>query len=234
VNPRYYDEHRPRHRRFADYYRRTLVIGLVPLGLSIWLGTTHYPLVGPGIFANAGFSFAGLLLLCSVRAMLRVPPRSRWAQRLMARIDTVFPALLVSLQGWFVMLSALLLWFTVRELGYPANLFHDAVLISILLLAPVRRILRGTEPQNPPPRRELLSEGLGNLNVILITLFAAAIMTTSSLPPGQPLTGEIPSIVLFTWMASVLVVLTCVILFLDHIVRKMPPTVHVEEKDSLD
>ena len=152
MNPLYYDEHRPRHRRFAEYYRRTLVIGLVALGLSFWLGATHFPRIGPGLFANAGFSLAGLLLLWSVRAMLREPPRSRWAQRLVARIDSVFPALLVSLQGWFVMLSALLIWFTVRELGFPANRFHDVILIAILLLAPVRRILRGTEPQNPPPR----------------------------------------------------------------------------------
>ncbi|HMP75667.1 MAG TPA: hypothetical protein PKE12_05150 [Kiritimatiellia bacterium] len=234
MNPRYYDEHRPRHRRSLEYYRRTLAIGAVPLALSIWLAVTQFPLIGPGLYANAGLSLAGLLLLWSVRAMQREPPRSVWGRGIMNHIDALYPALLVSLQGWFVMLSALLIWFTVTELGFPANAFHHGLLVGILLLSPVRRVLRGTEPPHPSPRRELLMEGLGNLNAILITLFVTAIMTTSNLPPGVPLTGEIPPLLLFTWMGAVLVVLTCVILFLDHIVRKMPPTIREEQKDTLD
>lgn len=234
MNPHIYDEHRLKHRRFHEYYRKTLVMGAVSLLLGIWIGAAHMPMMGPGVFANTGFSAAGLLLLWSLRNVHQVSPQTRWGTWLKQKTEAPFPAVLIGLQGWFLSLIALLMWFTVTELGFPANGFHHTMLLGILFLIPIRRILNGTEPPHPTPWRELITEALGYLNVCLITLFVAAVASTASLPPDKPLTGELPMGIIFIWMAAVLVVLTCIILLLDHIVRKMPPTIRTEEQDTLD
>ncbi len=233
MNPNYYDEHRPRHRRCAQYYRRTLAVGAVPLLLAVWLGTAYFPRIGPGLYANAGLSLAGLLLLWSVRDMQARPPVSRWGRWIAQRMDSIFPALLIGLQGWFVLLAAVLIWNTVSELGFTAGRMNTVALMGILLLAPIRRILAGTELQNPPPLRELFTEALGYLNAILVTLFIAGFLTALDQSQGTR-TGEPPMGIIIVWMFATLVILTCIILFLDHIVRKMPPMHREEEIDTLD
>lgn len=236
MNPLLYEEHRLTHRRFGEYFRRTAWIGGVALGLCIWMGAAHYPSIGPGLYANAGFSAGGLLLLWGMRALHLPPyaPKTRWGAWLARRGNDWFPAFLIGLQGWFVLLMALLIWFSIAELGFAAHTAHHLTLLGILLLAPVRRILRGSQPPHPSPRRELLSEGLGYLNAILITLFAAFVGSTASLPPGEPLTGELPLGIILLWLAAVLIVMTCIVLFIDHIVRKMPPAAIPEKKDTLE
>ncbi|MCO5045259.1 MAG: hypothetical protein J5I99_10710 [Verrucomicrobia bacterium] len=234
MNPHIYSEHHLAHRRFREYYRRTLAMGAVALGLAIWMGSAQMPMPGPGLFANAGFSAAGIFLLWALRNLHTTPPRSRWGQRVRARSENQFPAIVICLQGWFILLIALLIWFTVAELGFAANGFQHTLLIGILLLAPVRRILDGTEPPRPSPRRDLIRETLAYLNVCLITLFIAAVLTTAMLPPDAPATSELPFAVMFIWVVVTLILLTCAILLLDHIVRKMPPTVRSEEQDTLN
>lgn len=232
VNRIYYDEHRPQHRRCVQYYRRTLVVGTVPLALALWLAYVHFPRIGPGLFANAGLSLAGLMTLWSVREMQTRAPGTRWGRWIASRMHDLFPALLIGLQGWFVLLTALLMWFTVAELGFPGGIFSGINLFGILLLAPIRRILAGTEPAHPHPLRELLSEGLGYLNAILVTLFITGVLTAINRP--SPTSTEPPMIIILIWMVAVLTILTCVILFLDHIVRKMPPLQRDEPVDTLD
>lgn len=234
MNPHLYEEYRLRHRRFGEYFRRTLIIGFVPLGLAVWLAFIHFPSVGPGLFANAGLCTAGLLLLWAARAMHRVPPRAAWGGRLAARGDALIPALLIGTQGWFVLLTAMLIWFTIIELGVNANPVQHILLVATLVLIPSRRIVDGTTPQQASPWRELFSEGLGYAHVCCATLFLATVFSTAILPPDKPLTDKLPPGVVIVWMAAVLTLLTCLILFLDHIVRKMPSTPQTEARDTLD
>lgn len=232
VNRIYYDEHRPRHRRCVHYYRRTLAVGAVPLALALALAAAYFPRIGPGLFANAGLTLAGLMTLWSVRDMQTRAPVSRWGRWIVSRMDDLFPALLIGLQGWFVLMTTVLIWFTVAELGFRGSIFSGCMLFGILLLAPIRRILAGTEPPHPHPLRELLSEGLGHLNTILVTLFVAGSLTSLNRP--DPTNTEPPMMIIVIWLAATLVILTCVILFLDHIVRKMPPIPREEPADTLD
>lgn len=235
MNPHIYDEHRLGHRRFREYYAKTLGMGVVALLLAIWFGVAHRPLTGPGIYASAGFSAAGLLILWGLRNIQRGKLHTRWGNWLKARTEQTFPAILILSQGWFLLLIAMLIWFTIVELGFAANTLQHALLLLILLFIPVRRILAGTESQHPSPRRELTTQGLTYLNVAIITLFLAAATSSTMLPQQeQVFSSEIPMGAILIWLGAILIILTCVVLFLDHIVRKMPTTPKPEEQDTLD
>ncbi len=234
MNPHLYDEYRPRHRRSAEHYRRTLAIGAVPMVLSVWLAFSHAPRVGPGLWAAAGFSLSGLLSLWSLKRMLAVPPRARLAGWYARNAQSLYPAALIVTQGWFVLLSTCLIWFTFIGLGYTVTPAHHILLGGVLLFAPIRRILRGTEPMHPSPLRELMTEGLDYLNACVFTLFVAAFASLFILPPGTLITHEVPLGLILVWFVATIVILTCIILFLDHIVRKMPGPPATERVDSLD
>lgn len=235
MNPHIYDEYRLGRRRFREYYAKTLGMGVVALLLAVWFGSAHLPQIGPGIYASAGFSAAGLLLLWGLRNMHRSKIRSRWAHWLRAHTEASFPAILILFQGWFLLLIAMLIWFTIADLGFAANTLQNVLLLVILLFIPVRRILAGTASQHPSPRRELTTQGLTYLNVAIVTLFLAAAISGTMLPPQeQVFSSEIPMGAIIIWLSATLVILTCLILFLDHIVRKMPPAPKQEEQDTLD
>jgi hypothetical protein len=234
VNPTYYDEHRPRHRRCVQFYRLTLAVGAVPLLLALWLGTAYYPRIGPGIYANAGLSLAGLLLLWSVREMQFYPPTSRWGRWIAQHMDDLFPALLIGLQGGFIVLAALLIWNTLPDLGFSPGRMSSIALFGILLLSPVRRILAGTAPAAPSAPRELITESLGYLSAIFATLFIAGFLTQLVPPPEDPESEPFPMGTIIIWVLATLAVLTCVILFIDHVVRKMPPARRDDKIDTLD
>lgn len=231
MNRIYYDEHRPGHRRCALYYQRTMAIGLVALGIALYIGAARFPDVGPGWFANAGLTASGLLLLWGVRKLQRDTPVTRWGRWIARRMNDLFPALLVGLQGWFVLLAALLLWYTILELGLPAGPFDTGVLVAILALAPLRRILAGTEPPNPAPARAAWATGLRLLNVALIAIFSARALSELTRPPPG---GDLPLFPILVWIAATLVVLACVILFIDFWVRKMPQSPPGTPADKLE
>lgn len=236
MNPHIYEEYHLGRRRFREYYAKTLGMGVVSLFLAIWFGYAHRPLTGPGIYASAGFSAAGLLIVWGLRNLHRAKLRSRWATWLKERSKQKFPVILIFSQGWFLLLTAMLIWFTIVELGFIANTLQHALLFLVLLLIPVRRILAGTDSHSISPRRELTARGLTYLNVMVITLFIASAVSNTILPEQQAgvFANEAPLGAILVWLSAVLILLTCFVLFLDHIVRKMPTSPKSEEQDTLD
>lgn len=234
MNPHSYEEYHLKHRHFRENYRKTIVFGAVTLLLALWVGFAQAPLIGPGIFANAGLALTGLLLLLALRNLHATSPQTRWGIWLKQRSEGAFPALIIGLQGWFTLLVALLLWFTISEIGFQPNGFEHTLFIGIFLLVPIRRILSGSEPIHPHPRRELIAEALTCLNICLITLLTATITSDAALPATQRFSAGIPPTIVLIWVAATLIMLTSVILLLDHIVRKMPSTEPPEARDTLD
>jgi hypothetical protein len=206
----------------------------VPLFLAIGLGLAYYPRIGPGIFSNAGLCLSGLLLLWSVHEMQFQAPTTRWGRWIVQHIDDLFPALLIALQGGFIILAAMLIWFTLPDLGFSPGPMSSISLFGILVLSPIRRILAGTAPPNPTARRELLTEALGYLSTILATLFIAGFLTHMVPPPEDPEAENVPMGTIIIWVLATLTILTCIILFVDHIVRKIPPSRREEKIDSLN
>lgn len=233
MNTILYEEHRSGHRLLRIHFRRTLVAGVLPLLMAVLLATSQAR-PGPGHYAGGGLALAGLLLLFGLRDLHRVPPLSRAARWLVQRSDRWFPAALLMLQNFFIALCVLQLWFASTALGVPVTLLQHALLVTILLLSPLRRILHGTYPPQPSPRRELAVEFLRYLNASVVALFLASLCTRLMVPPGDRMSQGLPPGVILTWMPAVLVILGSVILFIDHVLRKMPPAPPTTEKDALD
>lgn len=216
----------------AIHYQRTFYAGMVALGVNVLLATAR-PDPGPGLVAGLGLSGAGLLSLAGLRGLLHESRLTGPGHNLKTRADAWFPAALILHQNYFIALILLPLWWATAELGFPASPFMHVVLLLLLGLAPWRRILEGTHTEAASAGREILMEGLRytyySLLAILITTCIARQGQTDHQSTPPPATGSI-----FLWLPCVLIVLTCFILFLDHILRKMPPREEVVAKDTLE
>ncbi len=215
------------------HYRRTWIAGLLPLGIALLMALGQ-PAPGPGWYAVNGLALAGLLLLSGMHGLPSEPHPSRLSRWLGHRVDQWFPATLIILQSYFIALTVLLLWFATTDLGFPAAPLHHALLIFLLALSPLRRVLDGTQRSDSSPFRELVVEFLRFLNAAVVAIFFAALFTRLMIPPSAQLTEGLPAGLVLVWVPAVLVVITCVILMIDHVLRKMPAPPAASVKDTLD
>jgi hypothetical protein len=119
------------------------------------------------------------------------------------------------------------------ELGFPATPFMHVVLMLLLGLAPLRRILEGTHTESASAAREIVMEGLRYTYYSLLAILLTTCVARQGQTPGGSETAPSPGSI-FLWMPCVLIVLTCFVLFLDHILRKMPPREEIVVKDTLE
>ncbi len=233
MNPILYEEHRYGHRRMRVHFRRTLVTGLLPVGIALFMAASPKAL-GPGWYSTVGLAAAGLLLLTGLRGLHTESRLTRSARWLVQHTEGWYAALLVMLQNYFVAILVLLLWFAIADLDFPATPLQNVLLLALLLLAPVRRILDGTYTPNPGPLREILMESLRYLNASLIAVFVASTLSTIMMPPGDNFANGLPPTLVLVWLPAVLVVLGSGVLLIDHILRKMPAPPPTLLKDTLD
>lgn len=233
MNPILYEEHRYGHRRMRVHFRRTLVTGLLPIGIALFMAASPDTL-GPGWYSTVGLAGAGLLLLMGLRGLHtepRLTPPARW---LVQHTDGWYAALLVLLQNYFIGILVLLLWFAIADLDFPATPLQNVMLLALLILSPVRRIMDGTYTANPSPLREIVMESLRYLNASLIAVFVASTLSRIMMPPGDKFANGLPPTLVLVWLPAVLVVLGSFILLIDHILRKMPAPAPTLLKDTLD
>ena len=233
MNTILYDEHRIGHRLLRIHFRRTVVAGVLPLFMALLLATGKSQ-AGPGSLAGGGLAVAGLLMLFGLRGLHQESELTRPARWMVEHSDRWFPALLLLLQNFFIALCVLQLWFTTAALGFPATLLQHALIIALLVLSPIRRILHGTYPPQPSAWRELTVEFLRYVNASLGALFLATLITRLMVPPGDRMSQGLPAGVILVWVPAVLVMLGSIILFIDHVLRKMPTPAPTTEKDALD
>lgn len=234
MNTYVYEEYKLASRHARGHLRRSLATGAVPALLALWIGLSRFPRTGPGLYAVLGLSIGALLMLGGAWRLHGERNPSRISHWLVRRSDRWFPPFVLLSQNFFVGLTVMMLWLTICELGFAASWLQHALLLTLLVLSPARRILAGTEPVHPSALRELATESLGYFNAMVFVVFLASTISRAMLPPGQPITGSVPMSVVIVWLPAVLVIIGCVILFIDHIVRKMPQPSPTEEKDALD
>lgn len=215
------------------HFRRILITGLMPIGICLLMTTAPSP-PGPGWYAVFGLALAGLLLQLGLYGLHKEPELTRAGRWLMKRAEKWHAAALVVLQCHFVSLCVLLLWFAVVDLGLIASVFHHALLIFILGLAPLRQVLHGTYSPDAKPLHEVTVEFLRYVNASAIAVFIASVFTQIIMPPGERFAQGLPPTLVLVWLPAVLVVLTSIILMIDHVLRKMPPLPATIEKDALD
>lgn len=223
MTPAQYTERRPSHRRSRFYYRRCLGFGALVMGLAVILAVSHYPRIGPGLWANMGLTAGAMLALWSLRQLAEKPATTVWGRAMRSRIEDTFPAALIALESVFGILFGLLVWFAVREEGIEVSGVLVFLALSVVVIHPLRRILAGTEPPEPSSRRVRWREGLDLLHTVLMTWLVASALVDMMVPssPGDAaaLAGR-----LIVRTLAVLVTLFCAILFLDLTHRKLKQT----------
>lgn len=233
MNSILYDEFRPRHRRLPVHYRRTLTAGALAIGISALLALTQ-PDLGPALVASIGLATAGLLLLAGYRGLLREPAPWAVLAWMARRADRWFPATMVVAQNLFIAMTLLPLWWAIAKLGFSAGPALNVLLIILLVLAPLRRILQGTHTAEASAARDVLVEFLRYTFICLLVVFITLLASRVMAPPGTGGGDPASQVALFLWVPCVLVMLGCIVLFLDHLVRKLPTAPAPEVKDTLD
>jgi hypothetical protein len=215
-------EYRPSHRRSRDHLLLAQRMGLLPIAVVLILFYAHGSRSGPGLWMALGFSVTLQLFLWSGSALPRYPKnRSSLGSRLADSADVWFPYLLILVQGGFVAITALLFWFTIGELGIRSNLLQNILLVIWLVLQPIRRITRIQANQSKAFGDDLLHSLVHYLGWIVLTLFIVVTIQVS-MSANRSLTSDSPFAGLFVWIPATLMVIANIVLFVDHVLRKLP------------
>lgn len=233
MNPMIYEELRPGHRRFRSHLLRLTVHAWIPIVTAVVLAVSVPP-PRPVHYAVTGLGLAGLLILAALRRMETERNPGPLARSLNRNRDAWFPAIMVLGQNYFVSLTIALLWTTMVGLGFSAGPLQHALLAAVLVVSPFRRLLFGTYPPHPGPLREISVEFVRYTFVCLLTLFIASLGARMALPPDARLTQTLPAPFIILWIAASLVCITCAVLFIDHLLRKMPSPTAGQPKDVLE
>lgn len=210
-------------------------MGLLPIAVALILFYAHGAKSGPGLWMALGLGVGLQLMLWSGHALHRSRRgRSKLGDRLVARSDTWFPSFLIVIQGGFTAIILLTFWFTLQELGYRSMIAQYVLIAALLVLLPVRRIVRLKAAEDPTVANEIIYFTLYYCHWILVTLFIATTIQALVFP-DQLVSSSFPTGMLFIWIPAVLGIIGSAVLFVDHVIRKLPARANTtKEKDKLD
>lgn len=218
----FYPDYRPSERDAARHVRATLAFGLLPTLTALALMTAWHTGPGPGLWAALGLGLGLLLFLKGLAGIVRPPcdARSALGRSLAASADRWFPIVLFGCQTAFICIAVALIWFTLKDLGFPASAWRDAMVLGIVVLTPAARIALDAG-------RRSTAYGVflaGRISLYSITVLGTCLFVSSVLAfmitPGRPAPREMLWIILLLRVFELLAVLFFVILLLDKLLRR--------------
>ena len=216
-----FNEYKLSHPRTAIHYRMAFSMGLIALILAALLLTTRGWPGAPGLWSALGLAVATLLMLWSVRAA-HAPraPVSERTRRWVAVSDAWYPVFLVTMQNAAVAIILFQIWFTLVDLGFPAGLLQHILLSVILFCISLRRALQARRVVNGLPLSTVADDFLGYFSISLITLMLARSAYLGLVPEDAQLRREVPAAAVVIWILASLLILSCIVLFIDHTLRR--------------
>ena len=226
----YYPEFELSGREYRTHYLYTRLLGLLPIGVSMLFLLARASRAGPGLWCIMGVCLGlELILWGSFKLYFLRPQPSRLGERLAAASDAWFPYLLFSFQNIFFILVLLMLWFTLSDLGFPAQTIEHSLFVVLLTMIPVRRFIRRMQLVTPSSRIHFADRIFRYLTTIIVTLFVAGCMTRFMIPPGTSLIWHTPPGVVFVWVIGILIILGCLLLMVDGYLRYRKNTGNQDE-----
>jgi len=207
-----FPEYRPSADTFTEHVHRTRLLGLVPVFLSLLLMLAVPDGPGPGLWSALGTAMGLHLLLggaCGLPAVSN-RPSARAA-------DQWFPPLLFTVQTGFSIVTAVLIWRTIQDLGHTASAAEKGVFYALLVNFPAHRLVRVTAPGEEVSRRRSRWEMFfryfkRSLVAILVSLLLSDLLKDPSGKIGQ----DTIIIAIALWVATVLFVLGCLTFFVER------------------
>jgi hypothetical protein len=217
-----FPQYRISDRQALDRFRLTQRIGLFPLFVAMVMMYARPTGPGPGLWCVLGLSVGFELLLWGAYSLhLDLNSTSRLCSRLKATSDSWYPPLLFVTQNIFILLTIVVFWLTLRELGgIPSSLWINLNILLLALLIPVYRLAKEMMLRSDDVKHVLWEKASRYLMVILGTTLAMAVWLDFSLPETGPVPPDLMLRILFLGVAASLVILTCIALLLDFWVRR--------------
>ncbi len=217
------DEYKLSNRRSKEHYMRTFLLGFIPTGVALMMMYAQPEDHSPFVVSILGLSIAFQMILWSGREIHRTrDPLTPAGQHLVSISDAWFPHFLMFMQGLNICITVLLLWFSICALGFKSVAIQHVILFFALILHPLRRMLTYAVITETTRRKEIARELVHYLQIIFLTLFLAMTFHLVMLPPEQLQSDTLPLGAIMLWVPAILVIISCVVLFIDHIVRKQP------------
>lgn len=218
------EEYRVAHRRARYHYNRARVIGLIPVGVSLaflyYAGDFYRPLLFGGLGTACGLH----LMLWSAYEAHFAGRHTGWTHRRLEDSDAWFPSFLIICQNGFFAITLAVFWFILCRLGFPASLLDQALLAAWVCVWPVLRVLRArlyVDAHNA--NLETSYEFFRAASVSLVAFLVASLVTDFALSNAAETPNyDLTWIGMFVWLPATLVAVGCVVMFLDHLIRKRP------------
>jgi hypothetical protein len=235
VNDRVYAEYRPSHRRFGRHDIKTGLLGAVPAATAALLIASKGSAAGPGLWSALGVSLATQLVLWSARELLRThEPKTAAGDRLVRRADEWYPSFLIAIQGIFVAVTVMLLWLTICDLGFRASAIQHIAIAALLAVVPAGRMLKATRPEEPSPARQNVEEFLRLALIWIVCILAASGVTLAQGPTRTDASPYVPVAIIAAWLPAALIMLTSLVLFLEHASARRPARPEEALRDRLE
>jgi hypothetical protein len=217
-----FPQYRILDRQALSRFRLTQKIGLFPLFVAIVMMYARPAGPGPGLWCVLGLSLGMELIVWGAYALhFDSKSASGFCSRLKETSDRWYPPLLFATQNVFVLLTIVVFWLTLRELGsIPSSLWINLNILLLALLIPVYRLAKEMMLRSDDVKYVLREKASRYLIVILGTTLAMAIWLDFSLPETGQIAPDLMIRILFLGVAASLVILTCIALLLDFWFRR--------------
>lgn len=229
------EEYRISNRRARYHYNRVRLLGLIPLGVALaflWYAPEFYT---PLLYGAIGAAAALHLMLWSSYEAHFGGKHTGWTKRKLEASDTWFPGHMILCQSGFFAVTLGVFWFFVCSLGFPASILDHLLLAAWLLGWSLQRVLRArlyVDPDNGT--LETAHEFFRFSNIATMGFLIASLVTDFAGTGGDGNPNQDFLLVgMAVWLPAVLVAVGCVVMFLDHMIRKRPRRPRKDEFDVL-
>lgn len=229
------EEYRISNRRARYHYNRVRLLGLIPLGVALAFLYFADEFYTPLLYGAVGVTVAlHVMLHASYEAHFGGKHTER-TRKLLENSDAWYPGHLVLMQSGFFAVTLGVFWFIVCKLGFPAGILDHLLLIVWLFGWVVQRVLRARLYLLPDNSAlDTSFEFFRFLNISSMSFLIASLVTTSvfSDDTGDPNRDYLLVGMVF-WLPAVLVTVGCIVMFIDHLIRKRPRRARKDEFDVL-
>jgi|GEM_PF-2906120 len=217
----YFERFMPSRRQSRNPLQHTHQAGWLTTVLTAFLMWAQPRWPGPGLWAVLGLSVGMQCLVYGALALQdKHIPKTRIGHLLATHMVRWFPWLVFVAQTTYLFLIVTVLWMSAQMLGVHAPAWVHTTLYILLVLIPVRRIIFEWASHRGQDIRTPVQDALQYFTVIVVTLLIGVLATHFVSPFGHPITGDNSVPLIFIWVIATLVILSCVVLFIDNTFSK--------------
>ncbi len=215
-----FERYRISEKTSAEHFTHACFLGMVSLLFALLTLLSVRTADRVPSWAALGITSGLLLLLTGAYRIHRIKPATRWGRQLMNNTDRWFPVFLFFIRKFFMVAFSTLLWITLQQLGLPSSLPINILFACLMLLIPLKGLLRECVHRDRLLRLEILNEFA--LFVLISAFVLLVVLILTALPPTPFVGASVNMLHFLLWIIAILIITTCLILFLSHLPRHRP------------